>query len=227
MSSSPLARLYGDIPVLGPVGVAVTGLTTVQSQVIASDNVRHGLIFHNPSATIAKRVGPVGMNLTAGSGGILIYPQSDFVLLQDDDVLLNVNCAWNALTDNNSDGNLTIFNFTDVNASVPAPEPVASLNYSVPISSPSGTQVSTLGTASSAIIGANQNRRGIIFQNPGSVIAGVCPANLAAVIGAGSWTVLPGQERRILAKGRTRVNCGWNGIAATGANNKLTILELL
>lgn len=227
MGILPLSRLSGDVPVLGPIGIAVSTLTTVASLVLPADPVRHGLMFHNPSLTISKRIGPAGMTLAGGSGGILLYPQTDFIILQDDDVYLNVNTPWNAVTDDNSDTSLTIFNFTDNNQSVPAPNPVSAMDYQVQITSPTGTPVANLGTSSVPIIGANQNRRGILFQNPGTVAVAVCPANIPATFGAGGWTILPGQERRLIAKGRVRVNCGFNGIAEAGSNNALTILEFL
>ncbi len=37
---------------------------------------------------------------------------------------------------------------------------------------------------------------------------------------------LPGQERRIIGNDRVKVNCAWNGIALSGANNALTALSL-
>ena len=224
---SPQSQLAGDVPVLGPIGVALTGLTTAASLAIGSDIVRHGLIFHNPSATIAKRVLPVGATLAGGSGGIIIYPQSDVFLLAEEDGDFNLNAAWYAVTDSNADGTLTIFNFTDNNPSVPAPEMRASLNYSVPITSPNTLALTNLTTGSAQVIAANPVRRGIIFNNPGTANKFVCPANLAAAQGAGSWTILPGQSRTIMARGRVRVNCGWNGLTASGGDPDLTILELL
>jgi hypothetical protein len=224
---SPQASLAGDVPVLGPIGVAVTGLTTVAAPAIAADICRHGLIFHNPSATIAKRIAPAGMALAGGTGGMLVYPQSDLFLLAGNDEYFNINAAWNAVTDNNSDGTLTIFNFTDANPSVPAPMMRAALSYVVPITSPNGIAVTNLTTASAQVIAANPVRRGIIFSNPGVANKYVCPANLAASVGAGSWTILPGQQRMIIARGRVRVNCAWNGLSANNADPDLTILEML
>jgi hypothetical protein len=222
-----LCNLAGDVPVLGPIGIALTALTTVSSQAIAADPVRHGLIFHNPSATIAKRVAPANMTLAGGSGGILIEPQSDLILLSDNDELYNINCAWNAVTDNNSDGTLTVFNFTDNNPSVPAPEMVAAINMSILITSPNGIGLTSLTTASAQVIAANPNRRGIAFNNPGTAIKYVCPANLAAAQGAGSWAILPGDTKQIIARGRVRVNCAWNGLTASGGDPALSIMEFL
>ena len=65
---APQAQLGSGVPVLGPIAVAITTLTTVASQVLAADPVRHGIIFHNPSATIAKRIAPSNMSLAGGSG---------------------------------------------------------------------------------------------------------------------------------------------------------------
>jgi hypothetical protein len=227
MSALPLAYLTGDIPVLGPIGIGITGLTTTASTVIAADPVRHGILFHNPSLTIVKRIAPVGSSLSVGVGGVQIYPQSDFSLFDDDYPLLNLNCEWIALTDDASDGVLTIFDFTDNNNSVPAPEPVSTMNYAIPNTSPVITQMNNLTSTPIQVIGSNANRRGIIFQNPNSEVVYVCPSNVTPVQRAGSWTVLPGQERRIFAKGRVRVNCAWNAFAAAPGNNQLTILDFV
>ena len=54
----------------------------------------------------------------------------------------------------------------------------------------------------------------------------VCPANLPAVIGAGSIVIPPGSETRIVGNRRVKVNCGWVGISATGSGNQLTALGL-
>lgn len=221
----PLAFLSNDVPVLGPIGVAVSTLGTTAAQVIAADPVRRGIVFHNPG-NVVIRIAPANVALVSGSGGIVIYPQSDFILL-DDNPLFNVNCAWNAVADSGSNNTLTIFNFTDANSSVAAPNARSQLNYSIPQTSPSGTAVSGLGTASTQVIAANPTRRGVLFHNPGSVNVAVCPANLTAVIGAGSRIIFPGSEFRLFAAGRVRVNCAWKAIAASGAANKLTVLEFL
>ena len=227
MSALPLAYLTGDIPILGPIGIGIPGLTTTASMVLASDPVRHGILFHNPSTTITKRIAPIGSTLLPGAGGIQIYPQNDFMLFDDEYPLLNVNCAWQALTDDSSDGTLTIFNFTDNNNSVPAPAAVSATNYGVPINSPVITQVSNISTAPQQVAVSNQNRRGIIFQNSGAVTVYVSPANVIPPQIYGSWTVLPGQERRIFAKGRVRCNCAWNGFSTVGSNNQLTVLDFV
>lgn len=223
----PLARLRGDIPVLGPTGIAISNLTTVFSQVLGADPVRHGILFHNPGSA-AKRVAPANMALAGNAGGIVIFPQTDWLLLdQGEDERFNVNAAWNAVTDNNADGALTIWNFTDQPPAGNPPLPIADLNLDIQIASPAGTQVSNLTTASQSVLGPNSRRRGILFHNPDSVIIGVSPANIPAAIGAGSRLILPGQELRLKAEGRVRINCGFNAFAQSGNNHSLTILEFL
>ena len=217
-----LSNLVSDVPVLGPIAVAAS-LSTVSSQVLAADPVRRGVIFHNPGS-INIRVVPSNLTPVAGSSGILIYPQTEETIFGTDTI--HVNSAWNAICDSATTP-LTIFNFTDANASVPAPEAVAQLTYQVPIVSPNGIQTSTLGTSSVQIIAANPNRRGILFHNPGPNTVAVCPSNLNAIIGAGSMVILPGDEKRIMATGRIRVNCAWKAIASTGSSNYLTVLEFL
>lgn len=218
------ARLSGDVPVLGPIGVGYATLGTTSAEVIGADAVRHGLIFHNPGSVIF-RVTPANLTPVAGVGGIPVYPQSELPILGEE--LTDVNCAWNAVADSGANNPVTIFNFTDNYQGVPAPEPLARLNVGVPISSPLGIQISALTTASLSVIGANPVRRGILFSNPSDVPVAVCPANLTALFGAGSMIVLPGGEKRIMAKGRLRVNCGWKAIAESGAGKSLTILEFL
>jgi hypothetical protein len=222
----PLARLRGDVPVIGPTGIGIGNLTTVSSQVLAADPVRHGILFHNPGM-VNKRVAPSNMALAGGAGGIVIFAQSDWLLLdQGEDERFNINSAWNAVTDNNADPALTIWNFTDQSSGA-APLPIADLNLDYQLPSPLGTQISNLTTVSQAVIGPNTRRRGILFHNPDNVIIAVSPANIPAVAGAGGRLILPGQELRIKAEGRVRVNCGFNAIAASGANHSLTILEFL
>jgi hypothetical protein len=41
------AYLYGDIPVLGPIGLAVTGVNNAAVQAIAADFLRHSLRIQN------------------------------------------------------------------------------------------------------------------------------------------------------------------------------------
>lgn len=108
-----------------------------------------------------------------------------------------------------------------------APLPVAQLRLNVPITSPQAWTI-LVGNTSIPAIGANQNRRGIIFANPGSVNIYVVPSNLAAVIGQGIL-VLPGAQVELLGNPSRNINynCAWNAIAATGSNNPLTIMDLL
>src|SRR5579862_2507072 len=222
--SLPLANLSYDIPVLGPIGVAAIIPDGLPVQVLPADNVRHALIFHNPG-TNNIRVAPANLSVSAVSGTILIYPQSELIIFPDDDELINVNCAWNALADSGLFNPLTIFNFTDNNQSVPAPEPLSRVTTSIPVSSPQASGFS-VATSSGPTVGTNPVRRGISFHNPGTVNVAVSPANIAAALGAGSMIVLPGQTKTIMAKGRRRVNCAWNAIAAS-SSSPLTILEYL
>lgn len=216
--------MANDVPVLGPIGVAVAALGLSPVAVIGADPVRRGIIFHNPG-TVNLRVVPANLTPTPGAGGIVVYPQTEETIYGDEN--LHVNSGWNAVADSAGSNPLTILNFTDNNQSVAAPEAVARLTYAIPIVSPRGVQVSALGTISAQVIGANPNRRGVLFSNPGPNIVAVCPSNLSAVIGAGSIVILPGAEKRIVARGRIRVNCAWNAIAATGSANSLTILEFV
>lgn len=227
MGVNPLADLAYDIPVLGPIGVAVTGLNTVWQQVLGPDVTRRGVIFHNPGS-VDVLVAPANLNSqpATDAGALRIYAQSDMVLLAEDEHE-NINIAWMGWTDS-STGILSILNFTGTNASVPAPMPLASLNQGSSILSPRASGI-LLGTGSVPAIGSNAQRRGITFHNPGTVNLAVCPANLAAAIGAGSIILLPGQTRTYQAKpkSRIRINCGWNAIAQSSSNNPLTVLEHL
>jgi hypothetical protein len=223
----PLADLVHDIPVLGPIGVAVSGIGTVWQQVLGSDATRRGVIFHNPG-NVDVLVAPANLSSqpATDAGALRIYAQSDLVLLSEDEHQ-NLNTAWMAWVDGGA-GVLSILNFSGVNASVPPPMPLASLNQGSGIPSPLASG-KLLAAASLAAIGANAQRRGITFHNPGAVNLAVCPSNLVAAIGAGSIILLPGQTRTYMAKpkSRIRVNCGWNAIAASGTNNPLTVLEHL
>lgn len=229
MSVLALADLAHDIPVLGPIGVGIATLGTVWQQVLPSDSQRRGVVFHNPGAQ-NLRVAPANLanQPSAGQGAILIFPGEEFTLYADDEHM-NVNQAWMAWVDSGSNQPASILNFTGTNPAVTIPPmPLAQLNQGSVIASPLGTGV-LLGTASAAAIGPNPQRRGITFHNPGSVDVAVCPANLAALIGAGGITILPGETKTFMARftSRIRVNCGWNAIAASGSNNPLTVLEHL
>lgn len=105
------------------------------------------------------------------------------------------------------------------------PLPQIRQNYSVGITSPVASGLTTLGTASASAIGSNPVRRRIDFINPNAnVIVYVCPANLTATPGGGSIPIFPGGTLTITGE---NVNCGWNAIAASGSNNGLTVLEYL
>lgn len=229
MPVTPLADLVHDIPVLGPIGVGISTLGTTWSQVLAADSMRRGVVFHNPGAN-NLRVAPA--NLTSqpanNQGAILINPGSEFEFYGDDEHI-NMSQAWMAWVDSGANQPISILNFTGANPAVTgAVMPLAFLNQGSLIASPNGSGV-LLTTASMLAIGANPVRRGITFHNPGTVNLAMCPANLSAVIGAGGITLLPGETKTFMARprSRVRVNCGWNAIAASGANNPLTMLEHL
>lgn len=104
--------------------------------------------------------------------------------------------------------------------------PTIQQNNAVQIPSPNGSTV-LVGTASIAAIGANASRRGLIFANPGTVALYLCPANQVAVIGQGVQ-LFPGATLPLYGDGMLiNFNSGWNVIAASGAGNPLTVLELL
>ena len=223
----PLADLAYDIPVLGPIGVGIGTLGTTWQQVLAADIGRRGVIFHNSGGN-NLRVAPANILVQPahGEGALLIYPQEDAIVLAEDEHE-NVNCAWMAWVDSGSNQPVSILNFTSASIGTP-PQPLASLSQGSSISSPLGIGI-LLGAASAPVIGANPVRRGITFHNPGSVNVAVCPSNLSASIGAGSIIIVPGGTKTFMAKpkSRIRVNCGWNGAAASGSNNPLTVLEHL
>lgn len=225
----PLSTPAYDVPVLGPIGVAVTTLTTTWAQVIGADPMRRGIIFSNPGDTYSKFVAPANLSAQPATleGALRIYPQEDLIIFAENEHE-NINAAWRAWTENNADAALSIMNFTGANQSVPAPMPLASLAQGSSISSPNGSGV-LVTTTSRAAIGANAQRRGIALHNAGSVALAFCPANLAAVFGGGSVILLPGQTKTYQAKpqSRIRVNTGFNVIAQSGSNNPLTILEFL
>src|ERR1039458_1695991 len=196
-SPLPSFRSWSDFRSLGIVGKAITTPTTVSQQVLAADNARNGVIFHNPGAQ-NKRVMPVGSVLAGGSGGILIEPQTDYVLMKNQDSQFNINCAWLAVTDNNADGSLTILNFTPNTPGAPMVQQSMRSLQDVPVSSPVGFPTVNLGLGSVSILAADPNRRGVQFHNPSGVVEAVCPSNLAASIGAGSIIVLPGDTKTII-----------------------------
>lgn len=224
--------LAHDIPVPGPIGVAVTGIGNSPVSAIAADSLRHGMLFHNPNAAVVLRVAPANLTLVSGSGGIAIEPFSYFEIYDSlggdfgaGSGLVRVNCAWNVVADAAGSFGLTIWNFTDANPAGSPPNPVAYPNLDIDITSPNGWQTSALTTASQAFLPANQNRRGVLFHNPGTQNKAVCPANLAASQGAGSIILLPKASKEIRACGKVRVNCAFNAATANNADGALTALE--
>lgn len=219
------SEIWQNYPILGPYSIGFTALTTVSQQVIGEDIGRTGIIFANPG-TKNKRVIPSGNTLAGGSGGILIYPQTEFILLQGENTQYNLNCAWIAVTDDNTDGNLTVLDFTPGTPNAPEVQPTIRALQKVPVASPVATPIVTLGTGSQTLLPADPNRHGVIFANPGTIAAAVCPDNLAASFGGGSLIILPGDSKRIVGNDRVRINCGWSAISQSGANNALTALSL-
>ena len=219
--------LWNNYPILGPFGVAVTGLTTVSQQIVAPDTGRRGILFHNPGAQ-NKRVLPVGGGtLVGGAGGILIYPQSEFVIFQTEDTQFNVNCGWIAVTDDGTlaDGSLTVFDFTANTPGAPIVPSTMRMAQQVPSSSPVGSQVLGIGTGGVSALIADINRHGVEFHNPSAVQVAVCPSNLAPSIGAGSMIILPGATKRIIGNNLVRVNSAWSAVAQS-AGGALTSLGL-
>ncbi len=219
------ATSWSDYPILGPYSIAVTGLTTVAQQVLAADSGCKGVIFHNPGSK-AKRILPVGQSLVGGTGGIVIYPQTEYKLLQDPNSHFNINCAWQAVTDDNTDGALTVLSFTPNTPNAPQVRTTIRTLIQNLITSPVSAETLTVGTGSQLVLPADPNRMGVQFHNPGTVQIGVCPSNLGAAIGAGSIIVLPGDTKTILGNDYVKVNCGWNAAALTGNSNALTAMSL-
>lgn len=231
MATSPLT-LASSIPwyelsILGPYSIPITTLTGVATTILAADDARTGVWFHNPGSEI-KRIMPAGtgLALVAGAGGIPIYPQTDYYLLKHPTSPFNINCAWVAVTDNNSDPALTILNFTPNTPGAAAVRPTMRVQQQIPVASPVGSQTLNIGTGSVPILAADPNRNGVIFTNPSAVEIGVCPDNTSASIGAGSIILLPSQTKQIIGNNIVKVNCGWNAAAASGASNIMTALGL-
>jgi len=233
-----VARSYlsHDIPVLGPIGVAVTGISTTPVTAIAADFVRHGILFHNPNPTTTLRILPLGATLVSGSGGIVIVPygfaefyDSSGGNMGDDDSLVRVNCGWQVVADTAGAAGLTIWNWTEANPAVTlAPMPLVQQNLDVDISSPTAQAVTNLTTVSSQVRAANQVRRGLYMHNPGATYAkGIAPGNIAAAIGAGSIVLLPQASKEIRARGKIRINCAFNAVTANNADPDLTLLTYL
>ena len=230
---APRAYLRHDIPVLGPIGVAVNGISTTAVPAIGADFLRHGILFFNPSATSVLRIAPAGVTLVSGAGGIKLNPLSYWAkydshggAAEDDNAVVRLNCAWQVVADAAGPFGLTIWNFTDANPAVTNPPmPVAPQNYDVDVVSPKGFNFTSLTTASAQILPANPNRRGALWHNPGPQLKWISPGNLAAVQGAGSIAILPAGELEIRAFGKVRLNCAFNALTANNADPSLTALE--
>lgn len=218
-------EIWYNLPIIAPYSIPITTLTTVSAQVIGTDIGRTGILFHNPG-TKNKRVLPAGNTLAGGAGGILIYPQEEFILLQGEATQYNVNCAWIAVTDDDADGSLTVLDFTPGTPNAPIVQPTIRQLQKVPVVSPVADLAADLTTASQTLLDADPNRHGVIFHNPGTVNVAVCPDNIAAAVGAGSIVILPGDRKQIIGNDRVRINCGWNAIAESGADNRITALSL-
>lgn len=227
------AYLYGDVPVLGPIGVAVSGIGTTAVTAIGADFLRHGILFFNPSATSVVRIAPTGGTLVSGVGGIKLNPLSFFELYDsqggetgNDNAIVRVNCGWQVVADAAGPFGLTIWNFTDANPAVTNPPmPVAHQNVDVDIASPNGFNLTGLTTGSAQILPAKQNRRGLLFHNPGTFRKWIAPGNLAASAGAGSIAILPAGQKEIRAFGKVRLNCAFNAVTENNADPTLLALE--
>ncbi len=216
---------WNDYPILGPYSIAITALTTVAQTVLAADPACKGVIFHNPG-TKTKRIIPVGSALVGGTGGIVIYPQSEYKLLQDQGSHFNINVAWQAVTDDNTDGLLTVLSFTPNTPGAGQVRPTIRTLMQNPIASPVASETLTLGAGSQQVLAADPQRMGVQFHNPGTVNIGVCPSNLGASVGAGSIIVLPGDTKTLIGNDYVKINCAWNAAAASGNANALTALSL-
>ncbi len=221
----PSFKTWSDFPILGPYAIAISTLALASSQVLAADNARAGVFFHNPG-TKNKRIMPAGSALVGGSGGILIYPQSDWVLMKGPTSRFNVNCAWIAVTDDVTDPSLTVLDFTPNTPGAPMVQQVMRKDQQIPVNSPVGFPTINLGAGSSLILAADPQRTGVQFHNPSAVNEAVCPSNLGATIGAGSIILLPGQTKTIVGNERVKVNCAWNATSANAGPNAITALGL-
>lgn len=82
-----------------------------------------------------------------------------------------------------------------------------------------------VGITASQAIGLNMTRQGLIFFNPGSVLIAICPSTqglVPAINGAGSVTLA---QYGLMVLDTPVVTAAWSAIAASGANNPLTIWE--
>lgn len=111
-------------------------------------------------------------------------------------------------------------------ANANAPLPTIQQNNTVQILSPFGA-TGILGTTSALVIGPDVTRRGVRFFNPGTVMLYICPSNIPAVVGQGIPIFPGGGPVDMIGDGKLiNYNCGWNGIAASGSSNPITLLVL-
>lgn len=110
--------------------------------------------------------------------------------------------------------------------------PLIEQNFQVPIAASRTLAITGLGTGSTGVVAADQNRQSITFHNPNNgdgtngVNVFVCQttdangnALAAAVNGAGSFTVFPGSDRTFTGN---MAKSAWNACAGSGGQN-LTI----
>lgn len=113
-------------------------------------------------------------------------------------------------------------------ANANAPLPTAQLRLNVPVTSPNGS-LALVGAGSAQVIGANAQRRGIIFINchPTATIY-VTPANQTPSAGQGI-PILAQAQLQLIGDPTTNIafNCGWNACSDGTSNVPLEILELL
>lgn len=106
------------------------------------------------------------------------------------------------------------------------PQPLNRLVYNIPVPSPVGYGITTLGNASLQVIGTNPIRRKLMFFNPNAgVTIWITPAPKVATKGGGSIPLFSLAGPYIADA--ENVNTAWNAIADSGSGNGLTILEFL
>lgn len=105
-------------------------------------------------------------------------------------------------------------------------EPLIQVNQIVPNPSPLWTDANVSNAGAAQVIGANIQRRGLMFANPGSQILYVAPVGAALAIGHGV-PIFPGAEPLWIARENFQINVAWQAIAAAGTTNVLTILEFV
>jgi hypothetical protein len=109
-----------------------------------------------------------------------------------------------------------------------APLPTAQLRLNVPITSPVGT-LTLVSAGSVQVIGANPQRRGVIFVNcHSSATIYVTPANQTPSSGNGI-PVLSQSQLPFYADPNTNVafNCAWNACSDGTSSVPVEVLELL